>query len=121
MMRHRWVLAAVLCGLAMQMQSQAPISDKPLREGTVRNTRWGKSAVPKGGFVPDEKTATALAEVVLNSIYRQEHVKAERPYSAKLEGDVWVVRGTSRFNQGGAAVLRIAKSDGRILFFIHEQ
>ena len=47
------------------------------------------------GVVPNEDTAIRIAEAVLTPIYGSQHVKAERPYKATLNADVWEVRGTT--------------------------
>lgn len=71
---------------------------------------------PPNGFVPDESTAVRVAEAVLRPIYGEEKIKKERPFSAKLEGDIWTVTGhLDEGYHGGVAEIRIAKSDGRIL------
>jgi hypothetical protein len=77
---------------------------------------------PKAGFVPDSTTAIAVAEAVLTPIYGRDTVQAERPYSAKLEGDVWTVTGfLPQGHVGGTAIVRISKADAKILFLIHEK
>jgi len=81
------------------------------------------SYVPKEGFVPDDKTAVRIAEAVLDPIYGEEKINSEKPLSARLneQKDVWIVSGhlPKEFNKGGAAVVEIAKTDGRILRVSH--
>jgi hypothetical protein len=84
---------------------------------------------PKSGYVPDSKTAVKIAEAVLIPVYGEKQVESERPFSAKLNGEVWTVTGTLRCPDGkggtttscdgGVAEVRIAKDDARILFMIH--
>jgi hypothetical protein len=75
---------------------------------------------PKDGFVPNEHTAVRIAEAVLIPIYGEKEVRSERPFKAVLANGVWTVRGTLPPNfMGGTAVVRMAKSDGRIFFMIH--
>ena len=82
------------------------------------------------GFVPDSKTAIAVAEAVLIPVYGKEHVEDERPFTATLKHDVWIVEGTlycpdgkgemkTTDCSGGVAVVKISKSDGRILYMLH--
>jgi hypothetical protein len=80
-----------------------------------------KSIKPKDGFVPNEQTAVTIAEAVLIPIYGEKAVRSERPFKAALANGVWTVTGTLPPNfLGGSAIVRLAKSDGRILFVIHE-
>ena len=57
--------------------------------------------VPQAGFVPDEATAIKIAEVVWTPIYGNS-LKAERPFHAKLIGDVWHVEGSLPTGNSGA-------------------
>jgi beta-lactamase superfamily II metal-dependent hydrolase len=84
---------------------------------------------PKAGFVPDSKTAVAVAEAVLIPVYGKGQVESERPFTATLEHDVWTIGGTLNcFDakgakttdcDGGAAVVKTSKGDGRILYMLH--
>ncbi len=47
----------------------------------------------EAGFVPDEITATRVAEAILIPIYGQSQVESERPFTAKLTGNIWKVIG----------------------------
>jgi hypothetical protein len=89
----------------------------------------GQSYQPKAGYVPDSPTAVRVAEAVLIPVYGEKQIASERPFTATLKDDVWTVGGTLRCPDGkggmttvcagGVAVVRIAKSDGRILSMIH--
>jgi hypothetical protein len=80
----------------------------------------GAGYVPKSGFVPDAKTAIAVAEAVLKPIYGEEQIKSERPFSAHLKQGVWRVEGHLPDEDiGGVAVVQIRKSDAAILFVLH--
>jgi hypothetical protein len=73
------------------------------------------SYVPDAGFVPDERTATQIAEAVLTPIYGAEAVKQERPFTASLKDGVWTVVGSlPRGAVGGVSLVEIASKDGRI-------
>jgi acetylornithine/succinyldiaminopimelate/putrescine aminotransferase len=84
---------------------------------------------PNAGFVPDSKTAVAVAEAVLIPVYGKEQIESERPYTATLKQDVWTIGGTLNcFDTkgakttdclGGVAVVKISKNDGRILYMLH--
>jgi hypothetical protein len=75
---------------------------------------------PKDGFVPDEKTAVRVAEAVLSPIYGEEKILSERPFSAKLKGDVWTVTGSLPEGMaGGVAEVKISKRTGEILGVTH--
>jgi hypothetical protein len=78
------------------------------------------SVEPKEGFVPHSKTAIAIAEAVLAPIYGEERINTQRPFTAKLVRDVWIVEGTlPEGKSGGVALVRISKSDGRIISVTH--
>jgi hypothetical protein len=91
----------------------------------------GQGLPPKSGYVPDSKTAVRIAEAVLAPVYGEEKINAGRPFNAELKDGVWTVTGTLRCPdghggmttdcEGGTAQVRIAKSDGRILFMIHHK
>jgi hypothetical protein len=75
---------------------------------------------PKDGFVPNEKAAVRIAEAVLSPIYGDEKIVSERPFSAKLKGDVWTVTGSLPGGMaGGVAEVRISKRTGEILDVTH--
>jgi hypothetical protein len=84
---------------------------------------------PAAGFVPDSKTAIAIAEAVLIPVYGKEHIESERPFNASLKDGVWTVGGTLRCPDGkggfttdcdgGVAVVKIARHNSRILYMMH--
>jgi len=45
--------------------------------------------IPKDGFVPDAKTAVAIAEAVLIPIYGKEQINSEKPLKANLKDGIW--------------------------------
>jgi hypothetical protein len=89
----------------------------------------GQSYAPPAGFVPDKAVALQIAEAVLFPIYGAKQIDSEKPFTAKLHGDVWTVAGTLRCPDGkagyvtvcdgGVAVVKISKSDARILSVMH--
>jgi NTF2 fold immunity protein len=78
------------------------------------------SVKPNTGFIPDQATATRVAEAILTPIYGQEQVESERPFSAQLNGNTWKVEGhLAPGVDGGVAEVWIDKRDGRILRVSH--
>ena len=79
--------------------------------------------VPPAGFVPDAKTAGAIATAVLVPIYGDEAVRRQRPYRAELtDGKVWLVTGTlATGNLGGTVSAAISKQTGEIIRITHEK
>jgi hypothetical protein len=80
--------------------------------------------------VQDEKTAVAIGEAALIPVYGERQIRSEEPFTAKLDGDVWMVSGTlycadnnghrtTKNCEGGTAVVRVSKKDGRILSMTH--
>jgi hypothetical protein len=86
---------------------------------------------PADGFVPDSQTAVRIAEAVLIPVYGEKQIRSEEPFTGQLKGDVWTVGGTLRCPDGkggfttdcdgGVAVVKLSKTDGRILFMLHYQ
>jgi hypothetical protein len=84
--------------------------------------------VPKDGYVPTAEVAIAIAEAVLPPVYGKGRIASERPFKASLGRGVWTVTGTVPCENpppgaecpGGAAVVRISKRTGQILYMIHE-
>jgi hypothetical protein len=83
--------------------------------GTARH-----NVKPKGGSVPDAKTAIAIALAVWGPIYGDDQIAKEKPYQARLTKGVWIVEGSLPEGWlGGVALVEIAKDDGRILRVNH--
>ncbi len=75
---------------------------------------------PEQGYVPDEKTAIAIALAVWSPIYGDEEIKSEKPFKASLTNGVWHVVGTlPKYTEGGVAEAEISKDDARILRISH--
>ncbi|MFC0130977.1 hypothetical protein CR105_05165 [Massilia eurypsychrophila] len=72
--------------------------------------------VPKEGFIPDRRTAIAVAIAVLIPIYGEEEVRENRPFVATLKGGKWTVTGSLPKNMvGGVPEVQLSKSNGKIL------
>ena len=84
--------------------------------------KGAKSITPKNGFVPDESTAVKIGEAAAIAQYGEEAISQEMPFRARLYGDTWLVIGTlhPQGALGGTAVIKIRKTDGRILFMTHQ-
>ncbi|MDR2941405.1 MAG: YbbC/YhhH family protein [Treponema sp.] len=78
------------------------------------------SYIPKDGFVPDEKTAIKIADVVLYPIYG-ETLENQKPFRATLvKNKIWKVEGTLPKNKlGGVVYIEIQKGNGAILHVSH--
>ena len=76
--------------------------------------------MPRGGYVPDAKTALRIAVAVWSPIYGEKPIEGEKPFRATLKNGVWTVTGSLPPGfVGGVATARIAQRDGRILGVIH--
>ena len=89
--------------------------------GKWYSTQWGQSFRPTNGYVPDQKTATQVAEAVLVSIYGEEQMKSEEPFKVSLDGDIWTVKGALHHGPGGNAEVKLSKKDGAVLYVSHTQ
>jgi len=98
----------------------------PLGQNRQSNAPRG----PSRGYVPDATTAVKIGEAVLVPVFGEKRIAAERPFHATLEGDVWSVEGTlycpdgtlsttTQMCKGGTAVVKLSKTDARILFMMH--
>jgi hypothetical protein len=81
---------------------------------------------PKGGFVPDEKTAIKIAVAVWEPIFGEDQVAREKPYRVHLlTNDVWRVEGSlpkpqsGSLTLGGVMTAEISKADGKVLRVYH--
>lgn len=78
------------------------------------------SFVPSAGYVPAPDVAIAIGEAVLVPIYGENPIRRQRPFNARLEDDVWVVRGSlPRDHLGGVAEVHISRVDGTIMRVTH--
>jgi hypothetical protein len=84
--------------------------------------RGEKSVRPGNGFVPDAVTASRIGEAVAAAYYGEGRIARERPFRARLRGDVWMVKGTlhPQGALGGTAVLKIDRKTGAVLFMTHQ-
>lgn len=85
----------------------------------IHNVTAG-SYTPKSGFVPDKATAVRVAEAVLVPIYGAKQIASERPFSAELDGNVWIVTGHLPEGwTGGVAEIKISKMTCQVISVTH--
>jgi hypothetical protein len=106
-------------GAAQQPHSQ-PMDEWKALEISLKGAQ---SIHPKGGFVPDEATAVRIGEAAAMAQYGEKRILGERPFRARLYGNTWIVQGTlhPQGSVGGTAVIKVGKTDGRILFMMHQE
>jgi hypothetical protein len=109
----------LVCGLAQQREAKR-IDEWEALDISLKTS---KTMHPKNGFVPDEATAIKIGEAVAMAQYGEQRTSRERPFRARLRGDVWTVMGTLHPQGafGGTAVVKLSKLDGRVLFLIHQE
>lgn len=100
------VIALVLC-CAVAMFAQSEGSGQ--RDGIV--------------YVPNADVAIRIAEAVLEPIYGDKAIAQQRPFRAELVGNEWIVEGSRKHSLrvGGTIVIRIARTDARILGHLREK
>ena len=79
--------------------------------------------------VPDSETAVRIAEKALIPVYGKKQIESERPFNARLNGDVWTVAGSLHCPDGkggvtsdcagGVALVRISRTSGHVLHMEH--
>ena len=81
------------------------------------------SFIPNKGFVPDKKTAIAIAYAVAVPIYGKKQMDAEKPFRAELKDGIWTILGSLNCGScvGGTLVMQIDKANGKIIFLTHTQ
>lgn len=117
-------LALVFSYGAAPKQAQGPKPQQPMDEWRALeiSLKNAQSLRPKDGFVPDESTAVKIGEAATIAQYGETQILGERPFHARLYGNIWIVKGTlhSQGAFGGTAVVKISKLDGKILFMTHQ-
>ncbi len=68
--------------------------------------------IPCAGFLPNSKAAIRAAEAALTPIYGLNTVKANKPFSAKLNQGVWIVRGKPIRRSESDMIAKISKKTG---------
>jgi NTF2 fold immunity protein len=115
-------LLVLTLGFISAAQNSGAQLDQKEAEYIDNSIRGTPSYQPRNGFIPDANTALKIAEAVLIPIYGKEQIAAEQPFRAILRGNTWMVVGTLKPGlAGGTAIIRLSKSDGRVLFVSHSQ
>lgn len=78
---------------------------------------------PVINYVPSEKVACQIAEVILISLYGEDDIKKQKQFKVSLVGDsIWAVVGVQKTVEiGGVAYIEIRKRDCKILTVMHEK
>lgn len=77
------------------------------------------------GIVPDKTVAARLAVEFLSPIYGRKEILSQQPFDVKFANGIWTVSGHVKrptgnvVTLGGVFIVKIAKYDGRVLFFTH--
>lgn len=137
MRTHLFCMMLLIGGLLFfGMVSASPSQQTPPRDPQQPMDKWEaldwslknakppyQTVRPKNGFVPDESTAVKIGEAVAVAQYGEKQISQERPFEARLRGDIWTVAGTLHPQgvAGGTAVIKLSKTDGRILFMTHQE
>lgn len=68
------------------------------------------------GVIPDGDTAIAIAEAIFQPVFGKEYSANFVPYHARFNDGVWTVYGTPKEgSRGGTPMLKVQKSDGKVL------
>lgn len=117
-MLFRATIVCMLCITSAAIQS----SQDPLVVFTRRWVENTETVRRPGGYVPDAKTAIAVAIAVLTPIYGKADIDSEKPWHTGLKDEVWTVVGTFHGpGFGGGAVIQLDKKSGKVLFVGHGQ
>jgi hypothetical protein len=106
-----------LLGLAAAVPAQAA---RQTPSDALKETASLPGYQPKGGLVPDAKTAITIAVAVWEPVYGKANIASEAPYEVVLQNGRWTVTGTLRKGGvGGVATAVIDKTNGRIVKIYH--
>lgn len=73
-------------------------------------------------YVPNKSVAIKIADAVLSQRYGKETINMEKPLTAKLDGDYWIIRGNLPNNmKGGETEIKLSKKTGEIIYAIHDK
>jgi len=89
---------------------------------TATQTHAQRGYVPPRGFVPDAKTAVAIARAVLIPVYGEDTIRGEEPLIANRHGEEWYVDGTLQCAPhclGGTVFVAISARTGAIITMFH--
>lgn len=63
--------------------------------------------------------ATNIGQLVVEITYGKEVADRERPFTARLSGDTWIVLGTLKTVKGGVAEVHLNRFNGAVLDVTH--
>ena len=73
-------------------------------------------------YVPNKQVALKIADAVLTQIYGRETINREKPLTARLVGNFWIIRGNLPANlKGGEAEIKLSRKTGEILYVTHDK
>ena len=115
------MVTVALVPIAAQKMSPARLDDWEALDLSLRQPSM-KSDMPRAGFVPNEKTAVAIAVAVASALYGESRIHGQLPFRGRLRNGVWTVMGTVHpiGAAGGTAVIKLNQKDGKILFAVHQ-
>lgn len=76
--------------------------------------------IEANNYVPNKETAIRVAEAIWLPIYGDK-IYRNKPFIAKLNGDVWVVEGTLHTDSGGVPYIEIRKEDCKVMDVYHSK
>ncbi|MGQ3850938.1 NTF2 fold immunity protein [Pseudomonas capsici] len=76
-------------------------------------------AEEKIALIKTPEDAEKIGGVIAEVLYGKERSEKQKPYTARLDGDLWVVKGTLHYNKGGVFEIKINKFDGAVINFAH--
>jgi len=71
--------------------------------------------------IKTQKALILLVEPILFKTFGRDHIIKERPYHIGLKGDIWVMKGTCRWERGGAFIIRVDRRTGKVVDIMHEK
>lgn len=92
-------------------------------EGLLRTnyTRF-TTYCPSEGYVGTPEIAVRLADVILSSIYGEEKIAEQQPFSVNLDNGVWAIEGYLEEGFcGGSAYIEIDQKTGAVLKLFHSK
>ncbi|MFJ4145357.1 NTF2 fold immunity protein [Pseudomonas sp. NPDC089734] len=70
-------------------------------------------------LIKTAEDAAQIGEAIAGMAYGKENAENQKPYKAKSDGDVWVVRGTLHYQKGGVVEVRVNRFDGSVVSISH--
>lgn len=75
---------------------------------------------PAEGLISTAALAFQIAEPILISVYGDDVVEKEKPFSINLEDNIWMIEGKrDKDDDGGVAYMEINRCNGAVLKIIH--